>query len=162
MELYTENKNEDGSVTKITYKDSDSFEVIDLQQIKQVYAVCFHKDQMVIVFHGKRQDWGLVGGKIEPNETLEAGLKREIQEETNMKMLSYKPIGYQKVETNDKIIYQLRYVCEVEPYGDFKEDPAGSIVAVKLIDANSYKEYFDWGKIGDRIISRAIEINQDN
>src|SRR3989344_2628502 len=45
-----------------------------------------------------------------------------------------------------------------EPYGEFISDPAGSITEIKLIDPKDYKQYFDWGKIGDRILERALEM----
>ena len=75
-----------------------------------------------------------------------------------MKIMTSTPIGYQKVEIGNKIIYQLRYACIVEPYGEFISDPAGSITEIKLIDPKDYKQYFDWGKIGDRILERALEM----
>jgi len=45
----------------------------------------------------------------------------KIQEESNMEILSFLPIGYQKVtDTRDEsFIYQLRYVCTVKPFGPF-------------------------------------------
>jgi hypothetical protein len=46
----------------------------------------------------------------------------------------------------------------VKPYGDFISDPDGSITEIKLIDPKEYKQYFDWGEIGERIIERAIEL----
>jgi len=72
--------------------------------------------------------------------------------------LSLVPIGYQKVDFEGKIFNQLRYVCMVEPYGDFISDPDGSITEIKLIDPKDYKQYFDWGAIGDRIMERALEL----
>ncbi|MCX6712777.1 MAG: hypothetical protein NTY66_01060 [Candidatus Vogelbacteria bacterium] len=97
---------------------------------------------------------------MEKGETFIETLKREIQEESNMKVLSCLPIGYQKVtDTRDNsFVYQLRYACLVRPYGPFIEDPAGSITKIKLIDPAGYKQYFDWGQIGDQIISRALEL----
>jgi 8-oxo-dGTP pyrophosphatase MutT (NUDIX family) len=108
----------------------------------------------------KIKDWGLIGGTIEKGETFEQTLRREIQEESNMKVLSFKPIGYQKVINlkDNSFIYQLRYACIVEPFGPFVCDPDGSVTEIKLIDPKEYKKYFDWGKIGEGIINRAIEI----
>lgn len=54
-------------------------------------------------------------------------------------------------------IYQLRVVARVRPFGEFIKDPAGSITEVKIIDPTTYKKYFDWGKIEDRIMERAYE-----
>ena len=102
----------------------------------------------------------MIGGTIEPGETFEQTLKREIQEESNMEVLNFMPIGYQKVtDTRDNsFVYQLRYACTTRPYGPFVSDPAGSITEIKLIDPKKYRDYFDWGKIGERIISRALEL----
>lgn len=158
MQIKTRFDNPDGTVSVVTYEDADSFESLDFDKIKQTYAVCIFDGKMVIVFHSKRKDWTLVGGSIEPGESLEDCLKREIQEESNMKVLDFKPIGYQEVQTGDKIIYQLRYACNVEPYGEFTGDPDGKITEIKLIDPKDYKQYFDWGEIGDRIVTRALEL----
>jgi len=158
MQIKTQFNNSDGTVSVVTYEDADSFESLDFNKITQTYAVCLFDGKMVIVFHGKRKDWTLVGGSVEPGESLEDCLKREIQEESNMKVLNFKPVGYQMVQTGDKIIYQLRYACHVEPYGEFIEDPAGKVTDIKLIDPKDYKQYFDWGEIGDRIVKRSLEI----
>ena len=79
-----------------------------------------------------------------------------------MEVFSQIPIGYQKVtDTRDgSFIYQLRYAALVKPYGPFIEDPAGGVTEIKLIDPKDYKKYFNWGEIGERIISRALELKE--
>lgn len=142
------------------YSDADSFDQLDYSQCRQTYGVCFCGDQIVIGFGGQKANWGLIGGTIEKGETFEQTLKREIQEESNMEVLLAIPVGYQK-STHIKeggSVYQLRYACKVRPYGPFIKDPAESITEIKLINPEDYKQYFDWGKIGDRIIKRAIEL----
>jgi len=142
------------------YSDTDSFDDLDKTKCTQVYAVCFCDGKMVIVHNGKKDTWGLVGGTIEKGETLEETLKREIQEESNMEVLLFLPVGHQKVidTRNGDVVYQLRYVCTAKPYGEFVSDPAGSISEIKLIDSKDYKQYFDWGEIGERIVRRAEEL----
>lgn len=142
------------------YHETDSFEHLDYSLCRQTYGVCFYDNKMVIGFGGNKKDWGLIGGTIEPGELFEQTLKREIQEESNMEVLSSLPVGYQKVtDTRDNsFIYQLRYVCKVRPYGPFLNDPAGGVIEIKLIDPAEYKRYFDWGKIGECIIVRATEL----
>ena len=144
------------------YHDADSFENLDKEKCRQVYGVCLCEGKMVIGYGGQKQNWGLIGGTIEEGETFEETLKREIQEEANMELISCKPVGYQKVtDTRDnKIIYQLRYVCAARPYGPFVSDPAGAITEIKLIDPADCKKYFDWGKIGERIMERAMELKK--
>ena len=142
------------------YFDADSFDHLDYNLCKQTYAVCFYGEKMVIVYQGDKKTWGLVGGSIEKGETFEQTLRREIMEESNMEVLNFLPIGYQKVtDTRDNsYIYQLRCVCTASPYGLFISDPAGAITEIILIDPKEYKKYFDWGKIGDRIMERALEL----
>jgi 8-oxo-dGTP pyrophosphatase MutT (NUDIX family) len=146
------------------YQDADSFDNLEKEKCKQAYAVCFCDDKMVVGYGGEKQDWGLIGGTIEEGETFEEALKREIQEEANVELIWCRPLGFQKVtDTRDgKIIYQLRYVCTARPYGPFVSDPAGAITEVKFIDPVEYKNYFDWGKIGERIMERAMELARRN
>lgn len=145
------------------YSDADSFEQLDISRCTQVYGVCFLDDKIVIGYNGKKNCWGLIGGTIEKGETLEQTLAREIEEESNMKVLSFLPIGVQKVtDTRDNsFCYQLRYACRVEPHGQFVSDPADSITEIKLINPADYKQYFDWGSIGDRIMKRAEELRSN-
>jgi len=142
------------------YEDADSFEHLEYERCRQTYGVCFCEDKMVIQLNGKTGRWGLVGGTIEAGEKFEETLKREVQEESNMEVISYLPIGFQKaIDTlNQSYGYQLRYACKVKPYGPFVSDPAGSVIEIKLIDPKDIKQYFDWGKIGDRLIERTLEL----
>ncbi len=38
-------------------------------------------------------------------------------------------------------MYQLRYVCRVEPYGEFEGDPLGDIEHIKLVEPEQYKDF---------------------
>ena len=161
MEIQGNYRGKSGVEYLFEYSDADSFEHLDPLQCTQVYAVCLCEDEMVIVYSGRKQSWGLVGGTIEEGETFDDTLRREIKEESNMQVLNFLPVGYQKVtDTRDGHSYfQLRYVCTACPYGPFVSDPAGTVTEIKLIDPKDYKKYFDWGEIGERIVSRALELN---
>lgn len=159
MEIKSQFTNTDGSIAHVIYEDTDSFEHLMGKKVTQSYGVCFVGKKIVIVYSSKSGGhWILPGGTIEVGETYEECLKREIKEESNMKVNSFLPIGYQEVIVGDKTICQLRYVCGVEPYGDFISDPDGSVIEIKLIDPKDYRQYFDWGEIGERIIERAVEL----
>ena len=158
----TEAFNNDTS-TIFEYSDADTFDNLEKEYCKQSYGICFYEDKLVIVlgyFGAKDREWGFVGGRIEEGETFEETLRREVQEESNMEVLSFLPIGYQKVIKKDGTYkYELRYVCKVKPYGPFVADPAGGVISeIKLIDPVDYKKYVNWGKIGDRLIERALEL----
>jgi hypothetical protein len=161
MEIVESHTSRDGKIKYIfEYQDVDDFSNLEFEKCTQTYGVCLCGGKLVIGYGGHKSSWGLIGGTIGKGETFEETLIREIKEESNMKVVSYRPIGYQKViNLNDQtFIYQLRYVCIVESLGKFEFDPTGSILGIKLIDPKKYKEYFDWGQIGERIIMRGLEI----
>ncbi len=146
------------------YHECDDFNDLPQERVKQVYGVCFTQPDKIVLgfgwFGGHEKSWGLIGGSIEKGETIEETFTREIQEESNMKVLDFTPIGYQKVTTEGKEpIYELRVSAKVEPFGDFVEDPMGGITEIKIVDVKEYKNYFDWGEIGDAIIKRGYEIS---
>jgi 8-oxo-dGTP pyrophosphatase MutT (NUDIX family) len=148
-----------GKKIDLVYEDVDSFDDLFYEKCKQVYGVCFYEGKIVLGFSRRMQKWNLIGGTIGPGETLEQALSREIHEESNMKLLKCWPIGYQR-EADKDYDYQLRYACLVEPYGEFTADPdAGEhngIDRITLIDPKDFKKYLGWGKIGDRLLERAI------
>ncbi len=159
MEIRSQFTDKGGKLAEVIYQDADSFEHLLDKKVTQTYGVCFVGDKIVIVHSIKGgSHWVLPGGSIEEGETFEECLKREIQEESNMKVLSFTPIGYQEVHFEGKIFNQLRYFCIVESYGDFVSDPDGDISEIKLIDPKDYKEYIQWGEIGDHLMTRAIEM----
>lgn len=150
---------QNGKVYKFSYYELANYSKLDTSKIKQIYGVCFYTDKMVIVFNGKKKTWGLPGGKLEEGESIEQALKREVLEESNMQLLRWRPIGVQEVtDPKGKISYQLRVACKVKPLGDFSIDPAGTITEIKLINPESYREYFDWGEIGEKIVQRATQL----
>lgn len=163
MRITEPHKSWDGTTEySVEYEDTDDFDALEYEKCRQTYGVCFCDGKLVIGFGGHKNSWGLIGGTVEEGESFEQALRREIVEESNMKITAFKPIGYQKViDLKDQsFIYQLRYACIVEPIGTFESDPAGGISEIKLIDPKEYKKYFDWGEIGERIITRGIDIAQ--
>ncbi len=145
------------------YTDADSFDQLDPALCKQCYGICFCDGKLLIAlgYFGKAEDtWGFVGGRVDPGETLEQTLRREVQEESNMEIISFLPLGYQKVIKSDgSFSYQLRYACKVKPFGPFVSDPANGVIKeIKLIDPAQHKEYIHWGKIGERLVERGLEL----
>ncbi|KKR81166.1 MAG: Phosphohydrolase (MutT/nudix family protein) [Candidatus Daviesbacteria bacterium GW2011_GWA1_41_61] len=149
----------DGKIYKFRYYELANYDHLDRARIRQVYGVCFYQDKMVIVLNGKKQTWGLAGGTLRIGESIEETLKREVEEESNMQVLKWRPIGVQEVtDPNGNLYYQLRVVCKVKPVGEFLSDPAGTITEIKLINPIDYITYFNWGEIGEKIIQRAVQL----
>lgn len=146
------------------YYECDSFDHLSKESLRQCYSTAFCNEKMVIVHNGKKDTWGLVGGSVEKDEHPEETLIREIKEESNMKVIKSKPIGYQKVIDTRGIqesFYQLRYFTIVEKIGEFESDPDGSVDKILCIDPKDYKKYFDWGEIGDSIVNKGIEFKNN-
>ena len=99
------------------------------------------------------------GGKVDQGENYRDAITREIKEEANMEVLSCELIGYQDNYGSEQGASRHIYsVCMVKPAGEFVTDPDEGVSEIKLIDPKDYKEYFDWGVIGDRVMARALEI----
>lgn len=147
-----------GQTVPIVYHDADDFSGLLSADCRQVYGVCFCGGKIIIGQRRKNNAWGIIGGTIEPGETYLQTLTREIKEESNMRVLVAVPVGYQIMHEPTKTITQLRYAAVVEPIGPFVADPDGSIIAIQLIDPARYRDYFDWGPIGDRIMQRSCEL----
>lgn len=159
MEIKSKLVTSSGRELDIIYmEDADPYADIEGKLLSAVHAICFYGDKLVVVYHKERKYFAPPGGGIEEGETYEQAVVREVKEETNMKVLHQELIGYQDIYEPGRTIRQTRSFCIVEPYGDFVSDPDGDISEMKLIDPKDYKQYFDWLKIGDRIMERAMEM----
>lgn len=143
------------------YRDLDNVEEISDKKVNGVHAYCFCDGKLVLVYADEKKYWTPAGGAVEANESVENAVVREVKEETNMKVIKQRIIGYQEVFEPNKISTQTRSICLVEPYGPFLSDPDGDITAIKLIDPKDYKQYFDWGEVGDYLMKRALEILEE-
>ena len=120
-----------GKMSRFLYQHADTFNDLPYKLISQCRAIAFWGNRVVIVRNGKSNTWTFPGGSVEYGETKEAALIRELKEEANVRVIDFTPIGYQEVLYANKYKhFQLRYLCNVEPYGEFKEDPDGSIVEI--------------------------------
>ena len=148
--------NHHGQKFDLVYREDDPLNNLDGKILQGVHAFCFCDGKLVIVYSAKKGYWAPPGGGIESGETFEEAVVREVKEETNMKVLSQKFIGYQDIYEPDRVVRQTRSVCIVEPYGPFVSDPDGDVTEIKLIDPKNYKQYFDWGEIGERLMKKAL------
>jgi len=142
------------------YRDIDSLDELDGRKVNGVHGFCFCGDKLVIVYSDAKGYWTPPGGGVEPGETVEEAVVREVLEETNMRVIEQKPIGTLEVFEPEQTKFQVRLVCIVEPVGPFvaDTDPEGDITEIKLIDPKDIKQYFDWGEVGDHVLVRALEL----
>lgn len=157
MEIVTIYKNDLGQDIKIVATSIENdFDYKD-KIIHGVRAFCFYGDKLVIVGYGT--GWTVPGGGVEKGEDIKDALRREIQEESNMKVLDHRFMFFQTFhKPENRFMYQVLSVCLVEPYGDFVSDPDNDdIEEIKLIDPIDFEKYVDWNDNGS-FIKRALEV----
>ena len=121
------------------YEDSDDFSNLPQEKIGSICAFCYYDGKFVLVNNGPL--WEPVAGHVEKGESSEEALIREIQEESNMRVLKSYPLGYLYVNEGD--FYQTQYLCIVEPYGPFVSDPDGGVTAIQLVDFSEIPNILD-------------------
>lgn len=144
----------------VHYKEDNPLENLEGKTLQAVHALCFSGDKLVIVYSEEKGYWSYPGGMIDPGETYEEAVVREVREETNMKVIHQELIGYHDVYEPNGVVRQTRSFCVVEPIGDFVSDPDGDVTEIKLIDPIDIKKYFNWGVVGDRLMTRALELKK--
>lgn len=160
MEINSSLVNRSGQTLSTTYHDIDSLDELNGKKVNGVHGFCFCGDKLLVVYSESKGYWTPPGGGVEPGETVEEAVVREVLEETNMRMLKQKIIGYIEIYEPEGVVTQTRSVCIVEPIGPFTADadPEGDVTEIKLIDPKDIKQYFDWGEVGDHILARALEL----
>lgn len=119
---------------------------------QQVYALGNYKGSVPVVHYSALGD-NLPGGRLEPGEDAETALCREVVEELNMRVVYWRPIGYQLVTPpNGHKVYQLRVYAELEKIGEFMNDPGGTITGHTLVPIDELNDCINYGKVGERMI----------
>ncbi len=75
-----------------------------------VFAVIIHGDRLLISQWRDQATWNLAGGGVNPGETDEEALRREVRDETGLEVMVHCPIGGERVKNDDTI--QL-YLCTI-------------------------------------------------
>ncbi len=162
MEIKSTLKSRLSGIVPVVYRDIESIDELGDRVVHGVHAYCFVGDKLVIVYSEAKGYWTPPGGGVEPGETIEEATIREVLEETNMRVLKQRIIGYQEVSEPHRLTVQVRSVCIVEPIGPFVADADSSdgegVTEIKLIDPKNIKQYFDWGEVGEHILARALSI----
>lgn len=147
---------------KGTKYDVELYEVDDvegLSPITQVQVVPFvDKDQVVIYKHIDGY-YGLPGGSIEPGESLEQALRREVKEESACEITDFGLIGFMKntKKPENKVTYQLRYWAQVKLLDEPINDPCGKAVSREVVTLEEAAEKLKWGERGEILLKTGSE-----
>ncbi len=124
---------------------------------KQIYAVGDLDGLVPLVTNaGSTKPYNLPGGSVEPGETLDQTLRREMVEECNMEVLSWEPLGYQVVtEPDGTVVPQFRAYAKLRKIGEFVKDPGGHVIGNTPFPLDQVNEKIDYGDVGERLIELA-------
>jgi len=141
---------EEGKTIGVEWYDSQSIE--DLLNVKwqQIYAIGNLDGKVPVVLY-ETDKTNLPGGRTEVGETVQQTLERELEEEINCRVVSWRPIGYQKlaVPGMSEPVYQLRVYAKLEKIGEFENDPGGNVIGYELIELNNLNKTIHYGNVGE-------------
>jgi 8-oxo-dGTP diphosphatase len=82
--------------------------------------------------------WALPGGRMDPGETIEQTIVREVKEETGLDVAIVRKIGeYVEKGVKDEVEYEYYPTCFlVKPVGGDIKKQEGEILAIKLFSLN--------------------------
>lgn len=146
------------------YRDNeykvDWFDVTDKTSIpdlkwQQVYVIGLYEGLVPVVQYPEDKN-NLPGGKLEPGESLAETIVREMEEETNMRVTSWQPLGYQQVTSpTGEVDYQFRVCAQLEKIGEFVNDPGGNIIGNIFVPLDDLNGVIDYGDVGVRMVDLA-------
>ena len=127
------------------------------EPISQCQAVAFDSAGSIILFRHVDNYYSLPGGTVEPNESFDETLRREVYEESACRVISYGLIGYIKDtnQTTGEIKYQLRYWATVSTLDEPVNDPDGKALERVVASADKAAELLNWGEMGEILINLA-------
>jgi 8-oxo-dGTP pyrophosphatase MutT (NUDIX family) len=112
----------------------------------QALGICFTPARTIVLVTWNGTEWSLPGGTVEPGETLEQTLVREVREEASARVPACEYIGCQRVtalEADEAPYYQTRFWARVEldPFVATHE-----MIARRAVPPGEFRGALYWGR----------------
>ncbi|MBD3329484.1 hypothetical protein GF357_03255 [Candidatus Dojkabacteria bacterium] len=150
---------------KTTYKGKDykselyiKNDYSEISPITQAHAVCFIDKNTLLFQQFRDGTLGNLGGGIRPSENIEQALRRELIEEGQCELLSWKTFGYERISKLSQpglYEYFLRTAAHVKLLDKSVKDPCGKSIGRAIVPYCIAAHKLGWGKKGRLLLKYA-------
>ena len=110
----------------------------------RVVCVAKYQNKYVFSYNKKRKGWEIPGGHIEPGETWQEAVSREMYEETGATKINIKPICIYKINTFGLLCYcEILELSDIPEYSEMEKITLTNTLPKNLTFPENHKLFFE-------------------